>query len=157
MKPEDLLDPETLPDDLRWLEKEFRLSPKDPVFLLIAWHWHRVAQAEDCLARANLELQTAVDARIESIAKAGESAALVSEALERVQAVLEAKPRAIAAQLEHELKASADRVKSLSETIGSIVQRTEAMQAKSRAREILGLLLSGVALGVVSTVILLLR
>ena len=55
MKPESLLDPETLPDDLRWLATEFKLAPKDPVFLLIAWHWHRVKAAEDSLRAATVE------------------------------------------------------------------------------------------------------
>lgn len=57
MKIEDLLDPETLPDDLRGLEREFKLAPKDPVFALIAWHWHRVKAAEDSLRAATVEFR----------------------------------------------------------------------------------------------------
>ena len=39
MKPEELLDPANLPDDLQWIATHYRLQPNDPVFLLIAWHW----------------------------------------------------------------------------------------------------------------------
>ena len=156
MKPEQLLDPETLPDDLRWLATEFKLQPKDPVFVLIAWHWHRVQQAEDTLHQAQLELQTAVDARIDSLAASADTIGSLAEMLEQVQTALEKKPALLTAQLDAELKAPLAKLKALEKSLDGLVRSTSAVTAKSQRRQILAALVTGVALGITAAAILLL-
>jgi hypothetical protein len=155
MKPEELLDPETLPDDLRWLASEFKLQPKDPVFLLIAWHWHHVQQAEDALRAANIELQTAVDSRVETIAGTAESVAALSELLVQVQSALGEKPALLTAQVEAELKAPLAKLHALEQSLESLLRSAQGAAVKTRHREILAALLIGVALGLMAAVILL--
>ena len=155
MNLEDLLDPETLPDDLRWLEREFKLAPKDPVFALIAWHWHRVKAAEDSLRAATVEFSSAVDARVEVLAGAAESAAALSELLVQVQSSLEEKPALLTAQVEQELKGPLAQIAEASTALDGVVQGVRTSAAGTRRREILTALLLGVALGAIATVILL--
>jgi hypothetical protein len=154
VKPEQLLDPETLPDDLRWLATEFKLQPKDPVFVLIAWHWHRVQQAEDTLHQAQLELQTAVDARIDSLAASADTIASLAEMLEQVQAALEKKPALVAAQLDAELKVPLAKLQTLGKSLDALVRSTQAVATTALHRQILAALLTGVALGITSAAIL---
>ncbi len=154
MKPQDLLDSETLPEDLHWLISDFKLSPKDPVFLLIAWHWHRVQKAEDSLRAANIELQTAVDSRVETIAGTAEAVASLSELLVQVQSALEEKPALLTAQVEAELKAPLAKLRALEQSLESVLRTTREAMAQTRHREILAALLVGIALGMLSGVIL---
>lgn len=156
MKPEQLMDPETLPEDLRWVASEFRLAPKDPVFLLIAWHWHRVQQAEDSLRAANVELQTAVDSRVDAIAGVAEAVAALRAQLDQLRTALEQRPALISAQLEGELKAPLTNVQALEKSFDTLLRQARELTEKSRRREILAALLIGVALGALSAVILLL-
>lgn len=155
MKIEDLLDPETLPDDLRWLSSEFKLAPKDPVFVLIAWHWHRVKSAEDSLRAATVEFSSAVDARVEVLAGAAESTAALSELLVQVQSSLEQKPALLTAQVEQELKAPLAKIASIEKSLDDALQNVRDATTKTRRREIFAALLTGVALGGISAVILL--
>jgi hypothetical protein len=156
MKPEQLLDPETLPEDLRWLVSDFKLAPKDPVFLLIAWHWHRVQQAEDSLRAANVELQTAVDTRVDALAGTAESVAGLSELLVQVQAALEQKPALLTAQVEAELKAPLAHLHAVEKSLGALLNRVQGATSRSHRREVLAALLIGFTLGVLGAVILIL-
>jgi hypothetical protein len=155
MKIEDLLDPETLPDDLRWLEREFKLAPKDPVFALIAWHWHRVKAAEDSLRAATVEFTSAVDARVDMLAGAAESTAALSELLVQVQSSLEQKPALLTAQVEQELKGPLAKIAEASKSLDGVMQNARTRVDENRRREILTALLLGVAIGGIATVILL--
>ena len=156
MKPEELLDPETLPDDLRWLAAEFKLQPKDPVFLLIAWHWHRVQEAEDSLRMANVALQGTLDSRVDAIADTAEAVAGLGELLLQVQSAIEERPALIAAQLEAELKGPLAKLGALEKTLDALVRCAQADNEKAQRMRILAALLVGVALGVLSAVITLL-
>ena len=71
-KPEDLFDPGTFPDDLKWVPAHYKLHPSDPVYLLIAWHWRRVKQSEDTLKATIVEIKQALDDRIGHLAEAAE-------------------------------------------------------------------------------------
>ncbi len=155
MKIEDLLDPETLPDDLRWLSTEFKLAPKDPVFALIAWHWHRVKTAEDSLRAATVEFTSAVDARVDMLAGAAESTAALSELLVQVQSALEQKPTLLTAQVEQELKGPLAKIAEAGKALDGVVQNARTRVDENRRREILTALLLGVAIGGIATVILL--
>lgn len=156
MKPEEILDPATMPEDLQWVVTHYRLQPNDPVFLLIAWHWNRIKACEDTVQLAIVELKSALDARVESLADAAESVAGVNAALSEVQAALEAKPAQLGAQFEQELKQPiAHAVSQLQALEKSIAPLSRNFQAAKR-RQLLAALLTGVALGVLSSVIVLL-
>jgi hypothetical protein len=157
VKPKDLLDPETLPDDLQWIVSEFKLAPKDPVLLLIAWHWHQVQRAEDTIRAANVELQAAVDGRVEAIAGTAESVAGLSELLVKVQETLEEKPALISAQLEAEIKGPVSTLRELGKSLGGLLKQAEQREERLRRREMLSVLLVGLTLGVLCAVILMLR
>ena len=154
MKPESLLDPETLPDDLRWLATEFKLAPKDPVFLLIAWHWHRVKAAEDSLRAATVEFTSAVDARVDILAGAAESTAALSELLVQVQSSLEQKPALLSAQVESELKEPLAKIAAVEKSLETTLRNARAATVRTRKREILAALLIGVAVGALGALVL---
>lgn len=156
MKPEELLDPETLPDDLQWVATHYRLQPNDPVFLIIAWHWNRMKACEDTVRLAIVELKSALDARIESLTDAAETVAGVNAVLTEVQAALEQKPEQLGRQLEAELKQPvADAVAKLQALEKSLAPVSRNFRSSQR-RQLLAALLIGVALGVLSAVVVLL-
>lgn len=156
MKPEELLDPATMPDDLQWVVTQYRLQPNDPVFLLIAWHWNRMKACEDTVKLAIVELKSALDARIDTLADAADTVAGVNTVLAEVQAVLEEKPVQLGQQFEKELKEPvAQAVSQLQSLEKSLAPLSRTFQTTQR-RQVLAALLIGVALGVLASVIVLL-
>lgn len=156
MKPEELLDPATMPEDLQWVVTHYRLQPNDPVFLLIAWHWNRVKACEDTVRLAIVELKSAIDARVDSLTDAAETVAGVNTVLAEVQAVLEDKPVQLGQQFEKELKEpvalAVSQLQSLEKSLAPLSRNFQTAQR----RQLLATLLIGVALGVLSSVIVLL-
>ncbi|HEX7630742.1 MAG TPA: hypothetical protein VF388_01310, partial [Lacunisphaera sp.] len=134
----------------------FRMHPADPVYLLIAWHWRRVKKSEDTLASSILELRALLDGRSAAIGRAAETVATINEALAGVQATLEEKPNELSAQLDAMLAQPVEnaltRLKHLETSLASVAGSFE----QSRRRQLLAALLIGVALGVLSAVIVLL-
>jgi ABC-type transporter Mla subunit MlaD len=156
MKPEDLLDPAKLPEELQWVATRYRLQPDDPVFLLIAWHWNRMKACEDTVRAAIVELKAALDGRIETLADAADTVAGVSAALADVQGALEQKPEQLGRQFEAELRQPvANALVQIQALEKSLTPLARAFQA-AQHRQLLAALLIGVALGVLSAVIVLL-
>lgn len=155
-KPEDLFDPGTFPDDLKWVPAHYKLHPSDPVYLLIAWHWRRVKQSEDTLKATIVELKQALDDRIGHLAEAAETVAGVNDALADVQVALEEKPAELEAQLDAKLtKPVADaltRLQALEKTLAPLARSFQT----ARRRQFLATFLVGVTVGVLSAVIVLL-
>lgn len=153
MKPEDLLNPESLPDDLRWIVAQYRLRPDDPVFLLLAWHWHRTQAGEDSIRAALAELKAAVDGRVRTVKDVAEAVAGVSEALEEAQAALDQKPAELSARLERDLSepiaAALDRLKQLEASLSPLAAQFKI----ARRRQLLAVFLIGIALGALCAVI----
>ncbi len=153
MKPEELLDPAKLPEDLQWVVAQFRLQPKDPVFLLIAWHWHRTLAGEDTLRRALMELKAGLDGRIDSLAEAAETVAGVNDGLQEVQAALAERPAQMAELLEAELRQPlATALAKVRELETALLPLARSFQT-AQHRQLLAALLIGVALGVLAAVI----
>lgn len=156
MKPEELLDPATMPEDLQWVATQYRLQPNDPVFLLIAWHWNRMKACEDTVKLAIVELKSALDARVESLADAAETVTGVNTVLAEVQAVLQEKPAQLGKQLEAELKQpvaqAVSQLQALEKSLAPLARNFQAVQR----RQLLAALLIGVTLGVLSSIIVLL-
>jgi hypothetical protein len=153
VKPEDLLDPATLPDDLQWIVTQYRLRPDDPVFLLIAWHWHRANASEDTLRAALSELKAAIDGRVRTVKEAAETVAGITDALDDAHAVLEHKPAELSAELEKQLgepiTAALSRLKELETSLAPLGAK---FKIASR-RQLLAVFVTGVALGALSAVI----
>ncbi len=155
-KPEDLLDPEHFPDDLKWVPAHYKLHPTDPVYLLLAWHWRRVKQSEDTLKATMVEMKKALDDRIAHVTNAADTVAGVSDALAEVQVSLDEKPAELEAQLDAKLsKPVADAVTRLQALEKSLAPLARNFQTALR-RQILATFLAGITVGVLASVILLL-
>lgn len=156
VKPEDLLDPGEFPDDLKWVAVHHKLNPADPVYLLVAWHWRRVKQSEDTLRAGIVEMKAALDSRIAVLDEAAGTIAGINAALEGVEAVLEEKPKELAEQLETKLgepvTSAVVKLEALEKALAPLERRFQA----SQRRQLLAALLVGVALGVLSAVVVLL-
>lgn len=155
-KPEDLLNPESFPDDLKWVPAHYKLHPSDPVYLLLAWHWRRVQASEDTLKAAIVELRSAVDTRIGALAEAAEVVGGVNEALVEVQAMLEDKPAELSQQLDTALAQPLEQAFARLQALEKSLQTAARSFQISRRRQLLATLLVGVTLGVLSAVIVLL-
>lgn len=155
-KPEDLLDPEAFPDDLKWVPAHYRLHPSDPVYLLIAWHWRRMKESEDTLKSAVVELRAAVDARLAALAEAAETVGGVNDALVELQSMLTEKPADLTQQIDAAL------TEPLAKALGRLAALERSLQSAARSfqvsqrRQLLASLLIGVALGVLLAIIVLL-
>jgi hypothetical protein len=160
VRPEDLLNIETLPEDLHWLASEYRLQPNDPVYLAIAWHWHRVQKGEDTLRSATMELKAIVDSRIASVVGAAETVLAVQEQLKEVQKTLDQKPAALGLQLEAELlrpvTAAVRQIQTAEKSCAALVHAAqtaleEAQRRQSIAAFIVGLVIGGVGVSFLLT------
>lgn len=151
MSPEELFDPENLPEDLQWLAAEFRLQPNDPVFLVLAWHWVRVQGAEDAVRAATLELKAAVDRRIETLEQSVEAVAAVNDRLADVQALLKSQPLALGKQLATDLQApvtaSLERIKQMEQAVAQLRRDTETVMQRARRREAFAAFMIGMGVG----------
>lgn len=153
MKPEEILNPETMPEDLQWVVTHYRLQPNDPVFLLIAWHWNRMKACEDTVRLAIMELRTVLDARVEMLGDAAETVTGINDALLQMQAALDEKPAQLGKQFEDELKQPvAQAVGQLQALEKSLAPLARNFQAAQR-RQLLAALLVGVTLGVLASLI----
>jgi len=156
VKPEELFDQAKLPEDLQWVAERYKLQPDDPVFLLIAWHWNRMKAGEDTLRAAIVEMKAALDGRIALLSQAAETVAGVGAALVSVQDALEQKPDELGQQFEAQLRQpmanALSQIKALEKSLTPLARTFQA----ARHRQLLAALLIGVALGVLSAVIVLL-
>ncbi|AHF92555.1 hypothetical protein OPIT5_22275 [Opitutaceae bacterium TAV5] len=154
MKPLDLLDPETLPDDLRWVVSEFKLHPRDPVFQLIVWHWQRIEKGEDRLQAASMALQATIDARLEQAGKVSESADVLAGHLVALREALDKRPALVSEQLGEELRAPLTSFRAQEKALAAVVARAEASLGRSRHGERLAALVVGLGLGFVAALVL---
>ncbi len=143
MKPEELLDPEKLPPELKLLAERHKLQLTDPVFLLIAWHWQNVQGAESKLTQISLEMQ----ARSRVLIESADSVAGMGRQLAELKAALEAKPLGLAKRLEEELAAPVIlTVKALTVAEQALRGAVEAVE-QARRRETLAAFVIGTVFG----------
>ncbi|MCX6934158.1 MAG: hypothetical protein NTZ29_15990 [Verrucomicrobia bacterium] len=154
LQPEDLLDPANLPPELKWVEAQFRLQPNDPVYLLIAWHWHRIKASEDTMQAATLEMKTALDARIEHLAEAAEAIAGVNAVLTQMKKEMTDRPAILGKELETQLRqpvaAAVEQLLTMQKALGPVARSFRTVQRK----HLLATLLIGICLGVIGTLVL---
>jgi hypothetical protein len=154
MTPEELLDAENLPPELQWVAEHYRLNPTDPVYLLIAWHWHRVKSSEDTLQAAIVEMKTALDGRIEALTDSADAIAGVNAVLNQVQQEMSNRPEILGKELETQLRQPvADAVSRLQAMEKSLGPAARSFRMAQR-RHILATLLIGVILGVLGSLVL---
>ena len=154
MKPQDLLDADNLPPELQWVAAHHDLNPDDPVYLLIAWHWHRVQAAENTLQAAIVEMKAAMDVRIEALVDAADTITGINTALESVQKELANRPALLSKELETQLR---QPVKNTVAELETMIQSLEPVARSFRIlprRLLLATLLTGLALGAIGTLIL---
>ncbi len=155
MSPEELLQAENLPSDLQWVADHYRLNPDDPAYLLIAWHWNRSKAAEDTLQATLVELKTALDTRIEALAESVDAIADVNTVLQEMSEEMAGRPALLGKELETQLRQPvAGAVAQLQAMEKSLAPAARSFRAVHR-RELLAVLLTGVALGVIGTAVLL--
>jgi tetrahydromethanopterin S-methyltransferase subunit G len=155
MNIQELFDPEKLPEDLQWVVAQWKLHPNDPVFALIAWHWHRIQQSEDRLRDATMELRSAVDRRIDSVVTAAETVVSLHEKLDEVQSALRSDPLEIGKRMERDLgRVIGDSVGTVGELelkIRSLTQSAETLLVRTQRRQALACFLIGVSVGLLIT------
>ena len=155
MTPEDLLRGDDLPPELEWVATHYRLNPDDPVYLLIAWHWHRVKSSEDTLQAAIVELKTALDTRIETLADAADAIADVNTVLTEVRQEMKNRPALLGKELEQQLRQpvteAVAQLQAMEKSLGPVARSFRVV----RYRELLAALLTGAALGALGASILL--
>ncbi len=154
MTAEELLDAHNLPPELQWVAEHYRLNPNDPVYLLIAWHWHRVKSSEDTLQAAIVEMKTALDARVEALTDSADAIAGVNTVLNQVQQEMTNRPEILGKELETQLRQPvADAVARLQAMEKSLGPAARSFRTAQR-RQVLATLLVGITLGVLGTLVL---
>ena len=63
--PEEIFNGDNLPADLKWLMTSFNLPKNDPAVVLMAWHWKRVVDMKDVIKTGQMELNAALETRID--------------------------------------------------------------------------------------------
>lgn len=154
MSPEELLKAENLPPELQWVAAHHRLSPDDPVYLLIAWHWHRVKSSEDTLRAAIVELKAALDVRIAALAESADAIAGVNVMLNEVRQEMASRPAVLGRELETQLRqpvaGAVAQLQAMEKSLAPIARSFRVVQR----RELLAALLIGSALGALGALML---
>jgi hypothetical protein len=124
MKPEDLITGANLPDDLRAIIAELRLSPNDPVFTLVAWHWKLTERHGNNLQSFNVELKALLDLRLRALADAAARIDGFSARLDAVVAAFDRFPVGITdeapAAIERRISPLVDRMVVAAERISAV-------------------------------------
>jgi len=154
MNPQDLLDSSKFPEDLRWVSDHYALHPEDPVYLLIAWHWQRVKSSEDTLRASIVELKAALDTRIEALTDSADTVAGLNEVLASLQSELVNRPEILGQELQSQLQQPVNEAVEKLESIQHALAPVAASFRSVRHQQILTTLLTGLAIGVVSSVVL---
>jgi hypothetical protein len=158
MKPEDLFDPAKMPADLHWVAEQHQLQPNDPVFLLLAWHWNAIQKAEETLKAAGVEFKTALDGRIDRVAKAVEKVDSLSGKLTEVHRALTPDPEAFAKKVNEAMipaiaAAKAD-IEAVQASAAKLLESAQTAHAVVQRRELLAALVAGIAFGITVMVLI---
>jgi hypothetical protein len=134
MSAEDAADPQALPEHLQRIAEHYGLPLNDPVLQVMGAHWLRVQESEGTLRELSLELQSALDARIEVLAESGDNLVNVAGQLAQVQTVLDQKPAGFARRLEEDLRApiagAVAQVRTLEQSLGAVTRTVQSAQRR---------------------------
>lgn len=128
-KPEELKQPDKLPDDLKALLAEIKLPATDPVLPLLAWIWKQMNEAKSTLESARASVAAVLDDRLEKIDETAALLLSVDKSLQLVDEQLKAKPLDVQEQVQKELaeplKAAIDSCRKLDEQMKSLLARLD--------------------------------
>jgi hypothetical protein len=148
---EKLLDGEKLPDDLRWLEAQFRLQPNDPVFLLIVWHWKRVQQSRDVIEDSTQQLRAMLDLRFQRMQENSRMLAAIETNLSQTREMLELKPLHVRDQIQTELgepiRIAVQTCNNLGIQLRGLLDETNTTLRKARRKRLLASFAAGAVAG----------
>jgi hypothetical protein len=102
--PEEVFNGDNLPADLKWLMTSFNLPKNDPAVVLMAWHWKRVADMKDVLKTGQMELNAALETRIEKAEGFANTIQQVNANLGKAAGALALAQLDMKAKIESELK-----------------------------------------------------
>ena len=149
--PDELAYPDSLPDDFKVLLAAQRVPPNDPLLVVLAWHWRRIAQSHDTLMEGGMMLRVALDERIKAMTGAAQSLADVSGHLEALNRLLAEKPSIIGCQMEGELRVQIEGAQrasqGIAELLSALLHSTEGSFRRLNRERFAAAFLSGLALG----------
>lgn len=155
MKPADLLDPEKLPVELRWLAEQHKLQPNDPVFLLLAWHWEMTHRSTDSMRAATLELRVAIESRTREIKEVLDAARPLQAQLEALRSSLESEPATVAQRFADGIEAAAanavKEIESISPVVRAATEGHRRLEVARARRDAWASLLAGFILGLLAS------
>lgn len=127
-------DPQALPEHLQQIAEHYGLPLNDPVLQVMGAHWLRVQESEGTLRELSVELQSALDARIEVLAESGDNLVNVAGQLAQVQTVLDQKPAGFARRLEEDLRApiagAVAQIRVLEQSLGAVTRTVHSAQRR---------------------------
>lgn len=128
-KPEELKQPDKLPDDLKALLAEIKLPATDPVLPLLAWIWKQMNEAKSTLETARASVAAVLDDRLEKIDETAALLSSVDTSLQKMNEQLKTKPLNVKEQVQKELaeplKAAIDSCRKLDEQMKSLLARLD--------------------------------
>jgi len=128
-KPEELKQPDKLPDDLKALMADIKVPATDPVLPLMAWIWKQMNDAKSTLETARASVAAVFDDRLEQMSETANLLLSVDQSLQKVDEELKAKPLNVKEQVQKELaeplKAAIDSCRKLDEQMKSLLARLD--------------------------------
>jgi hypothetical protein len=168
--PTDLAYPDKFPADLKVLLTEQKVPANDPIVLLLAWHWLRMAEMRDVVeigavhivaslnqSRAEimedrLKVEAALDNRLAQLGTYQSTLEDLFKHLSALSTVLKEKPLAVSQNIEKELTApvaeSVKSVKQLSLHVAGLLVDVDKSTKRLRRSHIITAFLSGYATAV---------
>lgn len=151
MKPEELLDPDKLPVELRWLADQHKLQPNDPVFLLLAWHWEMTHRSADSMKAATLELKVAIESRTRELKALFDASRPLQAQLEALRTALESEPTTIsqrfATGLDTAVARAREEIETLAPAMRTAMEAHRELSRSSARKDAWASLLAGFILG----------
>ncbi|MDP1581218.1 MAG: hypothetical protein Q8M02_13165 [Candidatus Didemnitutus sp.] len=140
--------PDALPGHLREIAEHYGLPLTDPVLQVMGAHWRRIQEAETTLRELTLEMQSALDARIEVLGESSDNLVAVAGQLAQVQTAIDQKPAGFAKRLEEDLRTpiagAVAQVRALEQSLGAVTRTTRmAQQRQALAAFVVGVVFGG--------------
>lgn len=125
---------QAMPEHLQRIAEQYGLPLNDPVLQVMGAHWLRVQEAEATLREISLEMQSALDARIEVLGESGDNLINVAAQLAQIKTVLDQKPAGFAKRLEEELRApiasAVAQIRALEQSLAGATGTVRAAQKR---------------------------
>jgi hypothetical protein len=118
-----------MPDDLKALLAELKISATDPVLPLLAWIWKQMLDTKSGLESAKAATAAVFDNRLERLKKMADTLISVDASLKSIDEQLRAKPLEVKEQVEEELaepiQAAVESCRKLDQLMKSLLQRLD--------------------------------